>query len=114
MSIVERAVTLTRLRVRLCGSDSWELFLGERTLRQLGKIVVVPHDPLIELSLEAVEPSGPYVEGLDATRFIHPDQDYSEWFCQNLVGPLVGENLVISRRVLAGITLDHFQFGQGF
>ena len=33
MSIVERVVTFTQLRVWLCGSDSWELFLGERTLR---------------------------------------------------------------------------------
>lgn len=33
MSIVERAITLTRLRVWLCNSDSWELFLGEGTLR---------------------------------------------------------------------------------
>jgi len=66
------------------------------------------------LSLEAVEPSGPYVGGVDATRFIHPDQDYNERFRQNLVGPLVGENLVTSKRVLGGITLDHFQFGRGF
>lgn len=29
----------------------------------------------------------------------------------SLVGPLVGENLVTSKRVLGGITLDHFQFG---
>ena len=83
MSIVERAITLTRLRVWLCNSDPWELFLGEWTLRKLGERVVVPHDHPVELSLEVVEPSGPYVEGVDATQFIHPDQDYSEWFRQN-------------------------------
>uniref|UniRef100_A0A2N9ISP8 DUF7745 domain-containing protein n=1 Tax=Fagus sylvatica TaxID=28930 RepID=A0A2N9ISP8_FAGSY len=51
---VFRAVALSRLRLWIRTSRSWELLLGERTVRQLGDEAVVPVDPSPLMTIEDV------------------------------------------------------------
>uniref|UniRef100_A0A2N9FWI5 Aminotransferase-like plant mobile domain-containing protein n=1 Tax=Fagus sylvatica TaxID=28930 RepID=A0A2N9FWI5_FAGSY len=53
---VFRAVALSRLRLWIRTSRSWELLLGERTVRQLGDEAVVPVDPSPLMTIEAYIP----------------------------------------------------------
>jgi hypothetical protein len=56
---VFRAVALSRLRLWIRTPRSWELLLGERTVRQLGDEAVVPVDPSPLMTIEAYIPRAP-------------------------------------------------------
>uniref|UniRef100_A0A2N9H4Y4 glutathione transferase n=1 Tax=Fagus sylvatica TaxID=28930 RepID=A0A2N9H4Y4_FAGSY len=66
---VFRAVELSRLRIWIRSPRSWELLMGERTLRQLGGEALVPVDPPRLMTIEDYIPRAPsdsYVEGVEA------------------------------------------------
>uniref|UniRef100_A0A2N9IH05 Aminotransferase-like plant mobile domain-containing protein n=1 Tax=Fagus sylvatica TaxID=28930 RepID=A0A2N9IH05_FAGSY len=66
---VFRAVALSRLRLWIRTPRSWELLLGERTVRQLGDEAVVPVDPSPLMTIEDYiprAPSDPYIAGVSA------------------------------------------------
>uniref|UniRef100_A0A2N9IGM1 Aminotransferase-like plant mobile domain-containing protein n=1 Tax=Fagus sylvatica TaxID=28930 RepID=A0A2N9IGM1_FAGSY len=68
---VFRAVELSHLRLWIRTPRSWELLLGERTLRQLGDEAVVPVDPSPLMTIEDYiprAPSDPYVAGVEGGR----------------------------------------------
>uniref|UniRef100_A0A2N9FSF7 Aminotransferase-like plant mobile domain-containing protein n=1 Tax=Fagus sylvatica TaxID=28930 RepID=A0A2N9FSF7_FAGSY len=63
---VFRAVALSCLRLWIRTTRSWELLLGERTVRQLGDEAVVPVDPSPLMTIEDYiprAPSDPYIAG---------------------------------------------------
>uniref|UniRef100_A0A2N9FLC3 Aminotransferase-like plant mobile domain-containing protein n=1 Tax=Fagus sylvatica TaxID=28930 RepID=A0A2N9FLC3_FAGSY len=68
---VFRAVALSRLRLWIRTTRSWELLLGERTVRQLGDEAVVPVDPSPLMTIEDYiprAPSDPYIAGVEGGR----------------------------------------------
>ncbi len=56
---VFEAVQLSRLRIWIRSPRSWELFMGERTVRQLGGEAVVPVDPPRLMTIEGYIPATP-------------------------------------------------------
>uniref|UniRef100_A0A2N9EEA6 Aminotransferase-like plant mobile domain-containing protein n=1 Tax=Fagus sylvatica TaxID=28930 RepID=A0A2N9EEA6_FAGSY len=93
---------------------SWELFMGERTVRQLGGEAVVPVDPPPLMTIEGYildTPSDSYMVGVD----YHPDLvraevPYQEWFEQNSLGPLMSLHEVEGGHVMGGMAMDSHQF----
>uniref|UniRef100_A0A2N9FQU8 Aminotransferase-like plant mobile domain-containing protein n=1 Tax=Fagus sylvatica TaxID=28930 RepID=A0A2N9FQU8_FAGSY len=83
---VFRSVELSHLRVWIRSPRSWELLMGERTIRQMGGEAVVPVDPPQLMSIEGYiprDPSDSYVAGVDAyPDLIRADVPYQEWFEQ--------------------------------
>jgi hypothetical protein len=81
---VFRAVALSRLRLWIRTPRSWELLLGERTVRQLGDEAVVPVDPSPLMTIEDYiprAPSDPYIAGVSAyPSLVREDVPYQEWF----------------------------------
>uniref|UniRef100_A0A2N9GFM3 Aminotransferase-like plant mobile domain-containing protein n=1 Tax=Fagus sylvatica TaxID=28930 RepID=A0A2N9GFM3_FAGSY len=68
---VFRAVALSCLRLWIRTTRSWELLLGERTVRQLGDEAVVPVDPSPLMTIEDYiprAPSDPYIAGVEGGR----------------------------------------------
>uniref|UniRef100_A0A2N9G976 Aminotransferase-like plant mobile domain-containing protein n=1 Tax=Fagus sylvatica TaxID=28930 RepID=A0A2N9G976_FAGSY len=66
---VFRAVELSHLRVWIRSPRSWELLMGERTLRQVGGEALVPVDPPRLMTIEDYIPRAPsdsYMEGVEA------------------------------------------------
>ena len=65
---VVRAFQLSQQRVWFRTTRSWELFLGERTVRQFSLDIVIPVDPPPLMTIEAYIPDPPtdvYLEGVD-------------------------------------------------
>uniref|UniRef100_A0A2N9HFR4 Aminotransferase-like plant mobile domain-containing protein n=1 Tax=Fagus sylvatica TaxID=28930 RepID=A0A2N9HFR4_FAGSY len=58
---VFRAMELSRLRIWIRSPRSWELLMGERTLRQLGGDALVPVDPPRLMTIEDYIPRAPMV-----------------------------------------------------
>jgi hypothetical protein len=119
LCLVERAevfeaVQLSRLRIWVRFPRSWELFMGERTVKQLGGEAVVPVDPPRLMTIEGYIPDTPsdsYVAGVD----FHPDLvraevPYQEWFTQISLGPLMSLHEVKGGRVMGGMAMDSHQF----
>uniref|UniRef100_A0A2N9F631 Aminotransferase-like plant mobile domain-containing protein n=1 Tax=Fagus sylvatica TaxID=28930 RepID=A0A2N9F631_FAGSY len=83
---VFRAVELSRLRIWIRSPRSWELLMGERSLRQLGGEALVPVDPPQLMTIEDYIPRAPsdsYVEGVEVyPDLIRADMPYREWFQQ--------------------------------
>uniref|UniRef100_A0A2N9GMD8 Aminotransferase-like plant mobile domain-containing protein n=1 Tax=Fagus sylvatica TaxID=28930 RepID=A0A2N9GMD8_FAGSY len=68
---VFRSVELSHLRLWIRTPRSWELLLGERTVRQLGDEAVVPVDPSPLMTIEDYiprAPSDPYIAGVEGGR----------------------------------------------
>uniref|UniRef100_A0A2N9FPF8 Aminotransferase-like plant mobile domain-containing protein n=1 Tax=Fagus sylvatica TaxID=28930 RepID=A0A2N9FPF8_FAGSY len=66
---VFRAMELSRLRIWIRSPRSWELLMGERTLRQLGGDALVPVDPPRLMTIEDYIPRAPsdsFVAGVEA------------------------------------------------
>uniref|UniRef100_A0A2N9F2V5 Aminotransferase-like plant mobile domain-containing protein n=1 Tax=Fagus sylvatica TaxID=28930 RepID=A0A2N9F2V5_FAGSY len=93
---VFRAVALSRLRLWIRTSRSWELLLGERTVRQLGDEAVVPVDPSPLMTIEAYiprAPSDPYIAGVSAyPSLVREDVPYQEWFERVSLGSLISRD----------------------
>uniref|UniRef100_A0A2N9H378 Aminotransferase-like plant mobile domain-containing protein n=1 Tax=Fagus sylvatica TaxID=28930 RepID=A0A2N9H378_FAGSY len=87
---VFRAVALSRLRLWIRTTRSWELLLGERTVRQLGDEAVVPVDPSPLMTIEDYiprAPSDPYIAGVSAyPSLVREGVPYQEWFEQVSLG----------------------------
>ena len=79
---VFRAVVLSRLRIWIRCPRSWELLLGERSLRQLGGEALVPVDPPSLMTIEDYIPRAPsdsFVAGVGAyPDLIRADMSYRE------------------------------------
>uniref|UniRef100_A0A2N9EQN6 Aminotransferase-like plant mobile domain-containing protein n=1 Tax=Fagus sylvatica TaxID=28930 RepID=A0A2N9EQN6_FAGSY len=80
------AMELSRLRIWIRSPRSWELLMGERTLRQLGGDALVPVDPPRLMTIEDYIPRAPsdsFVAGVEAyPALILADVPYGEWFEQ--------------------------------
>uniref|UniRef100_A0A2N9HGG4 Aminotransferase-like plant mobile domain-containing protein n=1 Tax=Fagus sylvatica TaxID=28930 RepID=A0A2N9HGG4_FAGSY len=87
---VFRAMELSRLRIWIRSPRSWELLMGERTLRQLGGDALVPVDPPQLMTIEDYIPRAPsdsFVAGVEAyPALILADVPYREWFEQVSLG----------------------------
>ena len=97
----------------ICSPRSWELLLGERSLRQLGGEAVVPVDPPSLMTIEDYIPRAPsdsFVAGVEAyPDLIRTDMPYQEWFEQVSLGPLMPLHEVEGGRVMGGSAMDsHF------
>uniref|UniRef100_A0A2N9H339 Aminotransferase-like plant mobile domain-containing protein n=1 Tax=Fagus sylvatica TaxID=28930 RepID=A0A2N9H339_FAGSY len=107
---VFRAVALSRLRLWIRTSRSWELLLGERTVRQLGDEAVVPVDPSPLMTIEAYipqAPSDPYIAGVSAyPSLVREDVPYQEWFERVSLGSLMSLHEVAGGRVMGGVAMD--------
>jgi hypothetical protein len=107
---VFRAVALSRLRLWIRTSRSWELLLGERTVRQLGDEAVVPVDPSPLMTIEAYiprAPSDPYIAGVSAyPSLVREDVPYQEWFERVSLGSLMSLHEVEGGRVMGGVAMD--------
>uniref|UniRef100_A0A2N9HEU5 Aminotransferase-like plant mobile domain-containing protein n=1 Tax=Fagus sylvatica TaxID=28930 RepID=A0A2N9HEU5_FAGSY len=109
-TLLECCTTLSRLRIWIRSPRFWELFMGERTVRQLGGKVVVPVDPPRLMTIEGYIPNTPtdsYVAGVDC----HPDLvrtevPYQEWFEHISLGPLMSLHEVEGGRVMGGMAMD--------
>jgi hypothetical protein len=69
---VFKAVQLSRLTIWIRSPRPWELFMGERTVQQLGGEAVVPVDPPPLMTIEGYildTPSDSYMARVDC----HPD-----------------------------------------
>uniref|UniRef100_A0A2N9HHN9 Aminotransferase-like plant mobile domain-containing protein n=1 Tax=Fagus sylvatica TaxID=28930 RepID=A0A2N9HHN9_FAGSY len=81
-----QAMELSRLRIWIRSPRSWELLMGERTLRQLGGDALVPVDPPRLMTIEDYIPRAPsdsFVAGVEAyPALIRADVPYGEWFEQ--------------------------------
>uniref|UniRef100_A0A2N9I2P1 Aminotransferase-like plant mobile domain-containing protein n=1 Tax=Fagus sylvatica TaxID=28930 RepID=A0A2N9I2P1_FAGSY len=90
---VFRAMELSRLRIWIRSPRSWELLMGERTLRQLGGDALVPVDPPRLMTIEDYIPRAPsdsFVAGVEAyPALILADVPYGEWFEQVSLGSLM-------------------------
>ena len=110
---VFRAVELSRLRIWIRSPRSWELSMGERSLRQLGGEALVPVDPPQLMTIEDYIPRAPrdsYVEGVKAyPDLMRADVPYREWFEQVSLGPLMSLHEVEGGQVMGGSAMDsHF------
>jgi hypothetical protein len=107
---VFRAVALSRLRLWIRTPRSWELLLGERTVRQLGDEAVVPVDPSPLMTIEAYiprAPSDPYIAGVSAyPSLVREGVPYQEWFEQVSLGSLMSLHEVEGGRVMGGVAMD--------
>jgi hypothetical protein len=107
---VFRAVALSRLRLWIRTTRSWELLLGERTVRQLGDEAVVPVDPSPLMTIEDYiprAPSDPYIEGVSAyPSLVREGVSYQEWFEQVSLGSLMSLHEVEGGRVMGGVAMD--------
>jgi hypothetical protein len=111
---VFRAVELSRLRIWIRSPRSWELLMGERSLRQLGGEALVPVDPPQLMTIEDYIPRAPsdsYVEGVEAyPDLIRADVPYREWFERVSLGPLMSLHEVEGGRVMGGSAMDSHLF----
>jgi hypothetical protein len=107
---VFRAVALSRLRLWIRTTRSWELLLGERTVRQLGDEAVVPVDPSPLMTIEDYiprAPSDPYIAGVSAyLSLVREGVPYQEWFEQVSLGSLMSLHEVEGGRVMGGVAMD--------
>uniref|UniRef100_A0A2N9GJ14 Aminotransferase-like plant mobile domain-containing protein n=1 Tax=Fagus sylvatica TaxID=28930 RepID=A0A2N9GJ14_FAGSY len=107
---VFRAVELSHLRMWIRTPRSWELLLGERTLRQLGDEAVVPVHPSPLMTIEDYiprAPSDPYVAGVSAyPSLVREDVPYQEWFERVSLGSLMSLHEVEGGRVMGGVAMD--------
>uniref|UniRef100_A0A2N9HF57 Aminotransferase-like plant mobile domain-containing protein n=1 Tax=Fagus sylvatica TaxID=28930 RepID=A0A2N9HF57_FAGSY len=107
---VFRAVALSRLRLWIRTTRSWELLLGERTVRQLGDEAVVPVDPSPLMTIEDYiprAPSDPYIAGVSAyPSLVREGVPYQEWFEQVSLGSLMSLHEVEGGRVMGGVAMD--------
>uniref|UniRef100_A0A2N9G3S0 Aminotransferase-like plant mobile domain-containing protein n=1 Tax=Fagus sylvatica TaxID=28930 RepID=A0A2N9G3S0_FAGSY len=111
---VFRAVELSRLRIWIRSPRSWELLMGERTLRQLGGEALVPVDPPQLMTIEDYIPRAPsdsFVAGVEAyPALILADVPYREWFEQVSLGSLMSLHEVEGGRVMGGSAMDSHLF----
>ena len=111
---VFRAVVLSRLRIWIRSSRSWELLLCERSLRQLGGEALVPVDPPSLMTIEDYIPRAPsdsFVAGVEAyADLIRADVPYQEWFEQVSLGPLMSLHEVEGGRVMGRSAMDSHLF----
>uniref|UniRef100_A0A2N9GD00 Aminotransferase-like plant mobile domain-containing protein n=1 Tax=Fagus sylvatica TaxID=28930 RepID=A0A2N9GD00_FAGSY len=111
---VFRAVELSRLRIWIRSPRSWELLMGERSLRQLGGEALVPVDPPQLMTIEDYIPRAPsdsYVAGVEAyPDLIRADVPYREWFEQVSLGPLMSLHEVEGGQVMGGLAMDSYLF----
>jgi hypothetical protein len=107
---VFRAVALSRLRLWIRTTRSWELLLGERMVRQLGDEAVVPVDPSPLMTIEDYiprAPSDPYIAGVSAyPSLVREGVSYQEWFEQVSLGSLMSLHEVEGGRVMGGVAMD--------
>jgi hypothetical protein len=107
---VFRAVALSRLRLWIRTTPSWELLLGERTVRQLGNEAIVPVDPSPLMTIEDYiprAPSDPYIAGVSAyPSLVREGVPYQEWFEQVSLGSLMSLHEVEGGRVMGGVAMD--------
>uniref|UniRef100_A0A2N9J9J2 Aminotransferase-like plant mobile domain-containing protein n=1 Tax=Fagus sylvatica TaxID=28930 RepID=A0A2N9J9J2_FAGSY len=107
---VFRAMELSRLRIWIRSPRSWELLMGERTLRQLGGDALVPVDPPQLMTIEDYIPRAPsdsFVAGVEAyPALILADVPYREWFEQVSLGSLMSLHEVEGGRVMGGSAMD--------
>jgi hypothetical protein len=107
---VFRAVALSCLRLWIRTTRSWELLLGERTVRQLGDEAVVPVDPSPLMTIEDYiprAPSDPYIAGVSAyPSLVREGVPYQEWFEQVSLGSLMSLHEVEGGRVMGGVAMD--------
>jgi hypothetical protein len=107
---VFRAVALSCLRLWIRTTQSWELLLGERTVRQLGDEAVVPVDPSPLMTIEDYiprAPSDPYIAGVSAyPSLVREGVPYQEWFEQVSLGSLMSLHEVEGGRVMGGVAMD--------
>jgi hypothetical protein len=110
---VVRAFQLSQQRVWFRTTRSWELFLGERMVRQFSLDIVVPVDPPPLMTIKAYIPNPPadvYLEGVDyVPDFDRPKIPYREWFGLNSLGSLIAVHEVEGGWVLGGVAQDSFQ-----
>uniref|UniRef100_A0A2N9I3T6 Aminotransferase-like plant mobile domain-containing protein n=1 Tax=Fagus sylvatica TaxID=28930 RepID=A0A2N9I3T6_FAGSY len=106
-----KAVRLSRLRIWIRTSRSWELLMGERTVRQLGGDAIVPVDPPSLMTIEGYIPNTPsdsYVKGVDYyLDLVRAKVPYQEWFTQISLGPLMSIHEVEGSRVIGGMAMDN-------
>jgi hypothetical protein len=111
---VFRSVELSHLRIWIRSARSWELLMGERTVRQMGGEAIVPVDPPQLMTIEGYIPRAPsdsFVEGVDAfPDLVRVDVPYQEWFEQVSLGPLMSLHEVEGGRVMGGTTMDNHLF----
>jgi hypothetical protein len=111
---VFRAVELSHLRVWIRSPRSWELLMGERTLRQVGGEALVPVDPPRLMTIEDYIPRAPsdsYMEGVEAyPDLIQADVFYQEWFERVSLGSLMSLHEVEGGRVMGGMAMDSHVF----
>uniref|UniRef100_A0A2N9GAQ6 Aminotransferase-like plant mobile domain-containing protein n=1 Tax=Fagus sylvatica TaxID=28930 RepID=A0A2N9GAQ6_FAGSY len=108
------AMELSRLRIWIRSPRSWELLMGERTLRQLGGEALVPVDPPQLMTIEDYIPRAPsdsFVAGVEAyPALILADVPYREWFEQVSLGSLMSLHEVEGGRVMGGSAMDSHLF----
>jgi hypothetical protein len=111
---VFRAMELSCLRIWIRSPSSWELLMGERSLRQLGGEALVLVDPPQLMTIEDYIPRAPsdsYVEGVEAyPDLIRADMPYQEWFERVSLGPLMSLHEVEGGRVMGGSAMDNHLF----
>jgi hypothetical protein len=90
---VTEALRISQMRIWFRSIRSWELYLGERTLRQMDIPVYVPIDPPMVLTIKDYAPAEPrdaYRAGVDYPKFILQGVSYPKWFSIHSLGPILG------------------------
>uniref|UniRef100_A0A2N9GU48 Aminotransferase-like plant mobile domain-containing protein n=1 Tax=Fagus sylvatica TaxID=28930 RepID=A0A2N9GU48_FAGSY len=105
---VFRAVALSRLRLWIRTSRSWELLYDSWVM--LGDEAVVPVDPSPLMTIEDYiprAPSDPYIAGVSAyPSLVREDVPYQEWFERVSLGSLMSLHEVEGGRVMGGVAMD--------
>jgi hypothetical protein len=111
---VFRAVELSHLRIWIRSPRSWELLMGERTIRQPGGEAVVPVDPPQLMTIKGNIPRTPsdsYMEGVDTyPGLVQVDVLYQEWSKQVSLGSLMSLHEVEGGQVMGGTAMDSHLF----
>ncbi|EEF31815.1 nascent polypeptide associated complex alpha subunit, putative [Ricinus communis] len=102
---------LSQKRIAFLGLESWELYMGERNLRQFGGGVRIPHSPPAERYGEGSQiltgAARKLLQGVDAWDLLE-DKEYSyvEWFRANSLGRIVDLDQFQGRKILGGRLLE--------
>ncbi|KAK1373606.1 hypothetical protein POM88_029799 [Heracleum sosnowskyi] len=101
---VQYAITLAKMRIPFQSIDTWEYYLGERCLRQLGFPRRVPKDPPKEM--HGIEDG--IFSGTSAESLVEETREYTSWFATNSIGRVLDVNRFLGGPEIAGKVLDQW------
>ncbi|XP_074349077.1 serine/threonine-protein phosphatase 7 long form homolog [Apium graveolens] len=102
---VQNAINLAKMRIPFQSIYTWEYYLGERCLRQLGFPCRVPNDP--PRVMHGIK-DGIFV-GTPAESLVEENQEFTSWFGNNSIGRILDINRFLGGPDIAEKVLDQWR-----